>query len=297
MPIQLRGKQPGDEEAIDVVNYRAFTLPDRAIGGGMDEVELVRRLRCYAPTFDPRFSVTAWEGETLVGHTLFLPATIRLMGGTVRALVVGPVAVLPERQRRGIGGAMLRFGHGLGRAEGHELALLLGHPGYYPRHGYVPVYGFARITFDVDRLPSPCRRFTQLPVQSADLPWLVERGAAESSDVDFGWLWGAHTSEWTIPGVRALVWWTEDGERAAYTLSVGYRAQQNWKMVLAADPEIARDVIATIRPATLPQHPAGWLAHHALCPEWERAEVEASAVAAGRRLPGACSFALPCLLT
>lgn len=56
MPIQLRGEQPGDEEAIDIANYRAFTTPDRTIGGGMDEVELVRRLCGAAPTFDRRLS-------------------------------------------------------------------------------------------------------------------------------------------------------------------------------------------------------------------------------------------------
>jgi len=308
--IVVRGERPGDEEAVDLVNFMAFDSPQRGIGGGQAEVDLVRRLRLRYPGFDRRFSVTAWAGGEMVGHALFTPALLRLLRRDVRALAVGPVAIVPRWQRRGVGGELLRHGHELGRSEGYELAFLLGHPGYYPRHGYIPCFGFARATIDLALLPASTKHFEQLPVQSSDLPWLADLCRREHEAVDFGWLWGTAYGEWAMPGVQALVWRTDDGRRAAYTLRVG----TEWKHVLAEDVSLAREVICAIRPASLAHHRSGWLARHALDPAWSTCGVEASEAAmacelspgalepyleevnAATRLPGACNFALPYLL-
>ena len=68
--------------------------------------------RCGTPTRSAIgvFSVTAWYGDEMVGHALFSPVRLRLMGETVRVL-----AVLPNFQRQGIGGQLLGYGHDLGR--------------------------------------------------------------------------------------------------------------------------------------------------------------------------------------
>ena len=272
--IEIRAEAPGDEEAIDTVNCRAF--------GQMDEAHLVRLLRQSSPGFDRRFSVTAFDGDLMVGHTLFNPANIRLMGATVRALAVAPVAVLPEYQRQGIGGQMLAYGHELGKAEGFALAFLCGHPGYYPRHGYKACFGFASVKIDVEKLPEPGCRLHPWPVLAADLPWLMERSAAEWADVDFSWQWGNCLSEWTRPGTNALIWRTDDGRRAAYTL--GWPGRKKLKLVLADEPAMARDAIATIKPEALEHHPAGWLARNALDGQWAAAEVKSSGAAMAREL-------------
>jgi len=299
--IQLRGEKPGDEAAIDAVNCRAFEA--------MSEANIVRLMRAYYPAFDPRYSVTAWEGDEMVGHALFSPARIRLMGETVRALLLGPIAVLPERQRTGVGAQLLRCGHELGARDGFALAFLYGHPSYYPRHGYRACFGLGTVAIDRDKLPPATRTFQRWPVRPADIPWLVERHAAEWADVDFAWLWGDDPSAWTIPCVNAVMWWTEDGRRAAYTVALP--GPGKCRMLLADDPELAREVIATIRPASLQHHPAGWLARNALQPEWATAEatpVQAAmacelqqgvlepclqALEAGERLPGFSLGALP----
>lgn len=312
MPITTRSEQPGDEEAIDLINYRAFEADNMQDGvAAAGEADLVRYLRAYCPQFDRRYSIVVWDGDQAVGHALFTPANIRLMGATVRALAVGPVAVVPERQRTGIGGELVRFGHDLGRQDGFALTFLCGHPTYYPRHGYRPCHGFAKITIDLEKLPQPTQQFRRLPVQSADIPWLAERCEAEWADVDFGWLWGDSRSEWSAPGVIALVWWTKDGQRAGYTLA---DPRRKWRMVLADDPDLARDVIATIRPETLDHHPSGWLAQNAIDATWGNAEVKHSdaamacelqdgvlrplvdALEAGTRLPGFCNWPLPFVL-
>jgi len=303
MSFQIRGERPGDEDAIDVVNCRAFR--------SMEEAHLVCGMRNYYPAFDRRYSITAWDGEEMVGHTLFTPARIRLMGRTIPALTVGPVAVVPEHQRQGIGGQMLRFGHDLGRREGFQLAFLLGHSDYYPRYGYQSCFGFAKITIDKEKLPEPKEKLHPWPVRPADIPWLVERHAAELADVDFGWLWGTSLSEWTIPWANAQMWRTEAGGRAGYTLRT---TAEKLHLLLAGDPLLARELIATLKPEEISQHPAGWLARNVLDPAWGKAEASSSkaamacelqegvlqpclqAVEAGERLPGCSNWPLPFLL-
>lgn len=70
----------------------------------------------------------------IVGHALFSLGDID--GRSVPALA--PLAVTPDRQRQGVGGALLR--HAIERldAEGHPCIVLLGHPSYYPRFGFEP---------------------------------------------------------------------------------------------------------------------------------------------------------------
>ena len=177
--IAIRGERPGDEEAINIVNCRAFRHAD--------EGQIVDDMRVHYQCYDRRFSAVAWHGETAVGHALFTPARLRLLGTTVRALAVGPVAVVPEFQKQGIGGDLLHYGHELGRCEGYAFAFLLGHSSYYPRYGYrTAMHGFSKIALAVDALPAPDIQVDARPVQPADLPWLAERLAAELADVDLG---------------------------------------------------------------------------------------------------------------
>ncbi len=175
---------------------------------------------------------------------------------------------------------MLQFGHDLGRKSGFEFCFLYGHPTYYPRHGYRACFGGAKITLDLDALPKPEQKFLRLPVCPSDVGWIAERHAAELADVDFGWLWGPNLSEWVAAPMNSVVWWTEDGRRAAYTLC--RPARGGCELVLAEDPRLARDVIFTIfakarersRPKepAIAQHPSGWLAQNALDPAWSHAE-------------------------
>jgi putative acetyltransferase len=95
-------------------------------------------------------SLVATEGNRPVGHILFSPAAIfpdppaAYPGADTdhpalpRGLALGPMAVLPARQRRGIGSALVRRGLSLARATGAAFVIVLGHPGFYPRFGFQP---------------------------------------------------------------------------------------------------------------------------------------------------------------
>ena len=298
--VSLRSELPGDEEAIDFVVCRAF--------GSMNEAHLVRMLRETYAGFDPRFSVAACDDDQIVGHALFTPARIRLMGESVDALALGPIGVLPEKQRLGIGGKMIRFGHGLGERLGFALVFLNGHPSYYPQHGYKACFGFGKVTVDVGKLPEPSQALHAWPVRREDLAWLQECQAREWGEVDFAWLWGETLPEWVLPGTNTVIWKTEDGRRAGFTLR---RLDGSWDYLLADDPALACDLIATIKPEKLVHHPAGWLARNALGPHWGTAEAKASpaamacelrpgaldayvkAVKSGDRRPGCVNWPLP----
>lgn len=139
--IAIRPERPDDREAVFHVNREAF---------GQDaEALLVDALR-RSPAFDPELSLVAEDGESVLGHILFTRLVVRDSGRSHDALALAPMAVLPAHQNRGIGSALVRRGLEDARSLGHSLVIVVGHPAYYPRFGFVPAQplGF-RAPFDV----------------------------------------------------------------------------------------------------------------------------------------------------
>src|SRR5262249_30761986 len=81
-------------------------------------------------------SLVADVQGTVVGHILFSELPILTDGGTVSALSLAPLAVLPEYQKQGIASALVRKGLELCRDAGHRIVVVLGHPHFYPRFGF-----------------------------------------------------------------------------------------------------------------------------------------------------------------
>jgi predicted N-acetyltransferase YhbS len=52
-------------------------------------------------------------------------------------LSLGPMGVRPDRQRCGIGSSLVRHGLALADRTGYRLVVVLGHPRFYPRFGFV----------------------------------------------------------------------------------------------------------------------------------------------------------------
>jgi len=73
-----------------------------------------------------------------VGHILFSPVTLAGADGNVIGMAPAPMAVLPDHQRRGIGSRLVEAGLDILRRRKRPLAIVLGHPGFYPRFGFVP---------------------------------------------------------------------------------------------------------------------------------------------------------------
>lgn len=121
MSVVVREEEEGDVEAVCRLNQDAFGQPD--------EARLVDALR---DNCDDLLSFVAVEGGDVVGHILFSPAVI----GDVRGMGLAPMAVSPNRQRRGIGSELVRAGLAKLEARGCPFVIVLGHPEYYPRFGF-----------------------------------------------------------------------------------------------------------------------------------------------------------------
>jgi len=143
----VRHERPADAAAIASVVTAAFGQPD--------EAELVARLRADA-SFDPELSFVAVDddprpptsggepsGPGIVGDILLSRIHIeRGRGEVVPALALAPMAVLPGRQRRGIGSLLVRAALNTARAKNHRLVVVVGHADYYPRFGFEPASRF-----------------------------------------------------------------------------------------------------------------------------------------------------------
>jgi putative acetyltransferase len=139
MTPTIRHETAADHETVRHVNRLAF--------GQDDEAGIVDAL-CKGGY--SRLSLVAEAEGRLVGHILFSDLPILTDGGTVPALSLAPMAVLPEYQKRGIGSALVRKGLEVCRGAGHRIVVVLGHPDFYPRFGFS-----ARLA---ERLSSPFGR-------------------------------------------------------------------------------------------------------------------------------------------
>lgn len=155
--MQIRPERAADHAAVRALHAAAFETPA--------EAALVDRLRREA---SPLVSIVAVETDAaaggLVGHILFSPVELTGAPG-VRIMGLAPMAVMPARQREGIGAALVRSGLDACRALGQHAVVVLGHSAYYPRFGFEPAARFMlHCEYDV-----PAGAFMALELESGSL--------------------------------------------------------------------------------------------------------------------------------
>ena len=124
----IRQSRPQDRAAIETLYPAAF--PEENL------LPLVGELLAADV-----LSLVAMSGSALSGHAMF--SRCGLEGQTVNLALLGPLAVAPDRQRQGIGGALVRAGLQQLQASGAALVLVLGDPVYYSRFGFAREDGVA----------------------------------------------------------------------------------------------------------------------------------------------------------
>jgi putative acetyltransferase len=125
----IRDEQERDAAAIRAVTLAAFAnMPYSQ----QTEAAIVEALRAAGAL---AISLVAVEGDDVVGHVAFSPVSID--GGAAPGWYgVGPLSVRPERQRTGIGSALMREGIARLRALGGTGCVVVGDPAYYERFGF-----------------------------------------------------------------------------------------------------------------------------------------------------------------
>jgi putative acetyltransferase len=126
--ISIKPEEPSDTSAVYRVHEAAF--------GRKGEAELVTILRREVPQ---AISLVAERQGEIIGHILFTPVTFEPDRG-VSAAGLAPLAVLSEDQGKGIGTRLVREGLRRCEAQGYNSVVILGHPEYYSRFGFVPAY-------------------------------------------------------------------------------------------------------------------------------------------------------------
>jgi putative acetyltransferase len=124
-PTPLRDETAADNAAVYRLNQAAF--------GRADEADLVERLRSEGVLLR---SFVAESEENIFGHILFTRVWIETGTEPVAAAALAPVAILPSRQRMGIGSQLIRHGLHWLQEDGELVVLVLGEPGYYQRFGF-----------------------------------------------------------------------------------------------------------------------------------------------------------------
>src|SRR5204862_4826498 len=124
---EIREELPRDVVAVRDVNRQAF--------GRSDESDIVDALRANGAAL---LSLVATLDDRVVGHAMYSPAVVSDVAGAA----LGPVAVLPDCQRQGIGRSLIETGNRTIKEQACPFIIVLGHTTYYPRFGFRPASSY-----------------------------------------------------------------------------------------------------------------------------------------------------------
>lgn len=139
--MKIRPELDKDFKEIRSITQRAFNNEEEP-----DLIEAIRESEYYINDL----SLVAEKAGKVVGYIMF--SRIRVVGDNdgTDVLSLAPMAIDPDMQNRGIGTELLKNGIKKCRLLGYRIIIVIGHPEYYPRFGFVPArdVGF-EVPFDV----------------------------------------------------------------------------------------------------------------------------------------------------
>lgn len=145
MELEIRLERPADYRETEMVTREAFW---NCYSPGCSEHYLLHIMRDY-PAFLPALDFVATHEGKIVGNVVYLRAIFEGDDGNkYDVLGLGPISVLPEYQRQGIGGRLIEHSRRLAREMPYRAILLCGDPDYYLRQGFVPAESLGIRTMD-----------------------------------------------------------------------------------------------------------------------------------------------------
>jgi len=201
MEINIRSERVSDYSSIANVNYEAF-LGWRPDDHFVTEYILVDLLR-HNPMYDPELSLVAEYNGRVVGHVLFSPFKFIVLGQEQLGVVLAPVAVIPEYQRKGIGKMLIEEGHRIAREKGFTFSLLCGHLEYYPKFGYkTEMFSLAGTDVSIRMEDFNSEGLTDRPVTGQDISWMLEAWKNQRGTDTLALFPGDYISLWSNHGFR-----------------------------------------------------------------------------------------------
>jgi len=126
MEIRIRQEIKDDYKRVYEINKLAF--------GQENESKLIEKIR-KGPNFVPELSLVAEKDNEIVGHILF--SKMKIVGESeYETLMLAPIAVIPELQKQGIGGKLIKKGIEKAEELGFNSIIVVGHKDYYPKFGF-----------------------------------------------------------------------------------------------------------------------------------------------------------------
>lgn len=145
MEFIIRNEHPEDVVAVEALTRLAFWNLHEP---GCSEHLVVRQLRASAD-FMPELDFVAEADGRVIGNILFSRSrVVGALGENFETVTFGPVSVLPECQRQGVGRALIERGIDHARAMGISAVVIYGNPAYYQKFGFRPGKEFGIRTAD-----------------------------------------------------------------------------------------------------------------------------------------------------
>ena len=153
MNIEIRNETSADLSAIEAVTISAFLNAPHTSHTEQFIVDALRKAGLLT------ISLVADAAGTVIGHVAVSPVSIS--DGASGWFGLGPISVVPEHQRRGVGSRLIHESLRILRERGAAGCVLLGEPEYYGRFGFqadpnlilpdVPPEYFQAISLDSSR--------------------------------------------------------------------------------------------------------------------------------------------------
>lgn len=128
--LTIRTENPQDYEAIREINNEAF--------GMENEANLIEAIRNSTNFIKELSLVAETNTKEIIGHILFSKVTIETANGLIESLALAPMAVKLKFQNKGIGSSLVKEGLLRCKQLGYASVIVLGHPTFYPKFGFVP---------------------------------------------------------------------------------------------------------------------------------------------------------------
>ncbi len=143
MEILIQRTKSKDFQITENITREAFW---NLFKPGCDEHLVLHNLRksnCYISNLD----LVAISENIIIGHILITKAyVIDIQNREHQVLCVGPISVIPEFQKKGIGTKLLNETIAIAKELGYSAMILFGHPDYYHRFGFVNAQNYGITT-------------------------------------------------------------------------------------------------------------------------------------------------------